>query len=356
MALGTDRDSIRKEAEEAEAELEKIRLENEQKEAERLAKEKEPLTATSIEDIFSSSVETTAPASGIDVGAQGKTETPAATGDAALLAENAQLKTDLQKLQARFESTFGNFNKTGMAELQKQLDEVKAELAEAKKKPAAPVLPAIPEIDHANLVDDYGEGGAKLYELNLSLQQKIDSLESTLNDVTGQVKATSEKAGHLEAGQTAIATRSYYAALDSLCPEWRKINGDDKTPQDPKYTAFLDKPIPGTDMTYDDAIKAYHERGNAVKVAEIFNLFKASEGAAPAASDGGKDELIPEPGKTGGGSPPPKPKTEKRTYTRAEIDRFDALKKAGKLKATPAQIDAVENDIQDAILEGRVRG
>ena len=114
--------------------------------------------------------------------------------------------------------------------------------------------------------------------------------------------------------------------------------------------------IPGTDLTYDDAIKAYHEKGNAVKVAEIFNLFKSSEGTAiKPDADGKKDELITEPGKTGGGTPLPKQKTEKRTYTQAEIDRFDALKKAGKLKVTQEQIEAIESDIQDAILEGRVR-
>ena len=357
MALGTDRESIRKEAEEAEAELLKIKAENDQKEADRLAKVKElPVGSVAIEDIFSAEGDTTPPSgSGIEVKTDDATPGATAVTDAetaALKAENTRLQSELSKLQTRFESTFGNFNKQGMAELTEKVKDLEAKLAAATAAP-----PAVPEVFTTNreeMVKDLGEPAVKVIEF---LQGKITSLETALTDVTGQVKATGEKAGKLEEGQTVIATRSYYSALDSLAPGWREINGDDKLPQNPKYTAFLDKQIPGTDMTYDDAIKIHHERGNAVKVAEIFNLFKASEGAAPAAAASGdnKEEIIPEPGKTGGGSTLPKPKTEKRTYTQAEIDRFDTLKKAGKLKATQAQIDAIESDIQDAILEGRVR-
>jgi hypothetical protein len=356
MALGTDRESIRKEAEEAEAELLKIKAENDQKEADRLAEVKElPVGSVAIEDIFSAEGDTTIPSgSGIEV----KTDdaTPAATAvtdteAAALKAENTRLQSELAKLNARFESTFGNFNKAGMAELQKKVDDLENKLAAATAAPAA--VPEVFTTNREEMVKDLGEPAVKVIEF---LQGKITSLETALTDVTGQVKATGEKAGKLEEGQTAIATRSYYSALDSLAPDWRKINGDDKTPQNPKFLTFLDKQIPGTDMTYDYAIKVYHERGNAVKVAEIFNLFKASEGAVTTAAAGGdKEEIIPEPGKTGRGSTLPKQKTEKRTYTQAEIDRFDTLKKAGKLKATQAQIDAIESDIQDAILEGRVR-
>lgn len=359
MALGTDRESIRKEAEEAEAELVAIKAANDKAEAERLAAlNNEPLKATSLEEIFSAS-ETTLPAvSGIEV-KTGDTSTPgevvippADTGElAAAKAENIRLQSELSRLNARFESTFGNFNKAGMAELQKKVDELETKLASATAAPAA--VPEVLATNREEMVKDLGEPAVKAIEF---LQGKITSLETALTDVTGQVKATGEKAGKLEEGQTAIATRSYYSALDSLCPEWRKINGDDKLPQSPKFLSFLDKAIPGTDMTYDDAIKIHHERGNAVKVAEIFNLFKASEGTATTVAAGGEgEEIIPEPDKTGGGSTLPKQKTEKRTYTQAEIDRFDTLKKAGKLKATQAQIDAIENDIQDAILEGRVR-
>lgn len=357
MTLGTDRESIRKEAEEAEAELVAIKAANDKAEAERLAAlNNEPLKATSLEEIFSASETTLPAASGIEVKADDGTVAtaviPATDAETeAVKAENARLQTELARLQARFESTFGNFNKAGMAELQKKVDDLQTKLEKATAAPPA----AVPEVlvtNREEMVKDLGEPAVKVIEF---LQGKITSLETALTDVTGQVKATSEKAGHLEEGQSVIATRSYYSALDSLCPDWRKINGDSITAQNPKYTAFLDKPIPGTDMTYDDAIKIYHERGNAVKVAEIFNLFKASVPAPAAGADDGKEEIIPEPSKTGGGSTLPKQKTEKRTYTQAEIDRFDTLKKAGKLKATQAQIEAIENDIQDAILEGRVR-
>ena len=150
MALGTDRESIRKEAEEAEAELLKIKAENDQKEADRLAEVKElPVGSVAIEDIFSAEGDTTIPSgSGIEV----KTDdaTPAATAvtdteAAALKAENTRLQSELAKLNARFESTFGNFNKAGMAELQKKVDDLENKLAAATAAPAA-----VPEVFTTN--------------------------------------------------------------------------------------------------------------------------------------------------------------------------------------------------------------
>jgi hypothetical protein len=343
-----DREQITRESEEAEAELAAIKAAIDKEAADKLAATKvEPLVTTNIEDIFPDATATAAPIeTGLPVATEVKPD--AVIVDSADKTEITRLLAELAKSEQRFQSTFGNFNKTGMAELQKKVEELESRLATQ----SAPVI-EIPTIDHDAMVQDLGEPATRLVE---ALQSKVTSLESALNDVTGQVRATGEKAGQLETVQRQDAARSYYTALDSLAPDWRKINGDDSSPQDPKYTAFLLKAIPGTDMTYDDAIKAYHEKGNSVKVAEIFNLFKATAAIVPAPAVEAKEELVTEPNKTGGGTPTPQPtpKPGERRFKQSEIDRFDDLKRAGKLKATQEQIDARESEIQQAILDGRV--
>jgi len=362
MALGMqDRDSIRNDAEAAEAELDAIRLGKEKEEADKLAQEKElPVGSATIEDIFATVDPATAdPDSGIEVKTDDllgvkKDEGGVPVDSAAMLAvqaENARLQAELSKLQTRFESTFGNFNKQGMAELTDKVKDLEIQLAKATAAPKAPDV-AIP--DREEMVKDLGEPAVKIIE---SLQSKIGSLETVLQDVTGKVQSTGERAGQLEAATAHIATQSYYSSLDTLYPQWRNVNGDERTPQSPKVTAFLNSTIPGTDETYDDKLKEYHNKGNAVLVAKIFALAGDAAGlkAAPITGEN-KEELIPEPDKTGRGTALPKTQTkEKRIYTQSEIDRFDKLKRDGKLNATVDQIAAVESDIQDAILEGRIR-
>jgi hypothetical protein len=363
MALGTmqDRDSIKREAEEAEAELAAIKAAKDKEESDKLAQVNElPVGSATIEDIFANADPATDdPGSGIEVktddllGGKKDGENPPTDSAAmlALQAENARLQAELSKLQTRFESTFGNFNKQGMAELTKKVKDLEAKLAIATAAPKTADV-AIP--DREEMVKDLGEPATKIIEF---LQSKVGSLETALQDVTGKVNSTGERAVQLEAATANIATQNYYSSLDTLCPQWRKVNGDDKNPQNPKVTAFLNSIIPGTEFTYDDMLKEHHSKGNAALVAKIFKLAEEAAGLNAAATGKEKDELIPEPDKTGRGTALPKTTTkDKRIYTRAEIDRFDNLKKNGKLNATPDQIAAVESDIQDAILEGRIRG
>jgi hypothetical protein len=352
----TDRDSIAREAAEAEAELAAIKAEMEKKEAEKQAATKgaEPLATTSIEDIFPEV--TTADAGktelpGITSQPNGLTETPQPNAEnAALKAELEQLKADLAKADQRFQSTFGNYNKAGFAALNAEIEALKTQLAE---KTAAPAV-VVPDADLEELT---GEVGAKGANLIVALKNELASVKQQLADVTGQVKTTGEKAGHLEARQAEATTRMLNDTIDKLAPNWRKYNGDPNDANrvmDPRFVQFIDQTIPGTDRTYNDMLIHHYSSGNASKVAEVFSLFEKSLGSEGVAGTG--TDMVAEPDKKGGGTPTPQPKPEKRIYTQAEIDRFDALNRAGKLKATQEQIDAIEADIQQAILDGRVRG
>jgi hypothetical protein len=341
-----DRDKIKQEAEEAEAELERLRLEQEQAEADKLAREKAPIEEKEIGELFP---EIPATAEIPEPGTAAAVPVPV-PGDQAT--EIARLTDALAKSEARFQSTFGNFNKAGFEKLTQEIADLKVKL-EAKETVVPPAAPEVSD-DLAELTENVGAKGASII---VALQKEIASLKTTITEVTGEVKATGEKAGQLEMARLQDDTANYYSALATACPDWENINGSDAkgVAQDPLFTQFVLTSIPGTPYTYDDMLKAHHKAGKADKVAEIFNLFKKSIETAVPGADPAK-EVVTEPTRTGGGAPPPQPKPQKRIYTEAQIEEFDRLDKAGKLKGTPEEIQAVKDDILDAYAQGRVRG
>src|SRR6185369_3138396 len=129
------RDQIRREAEEAERELEELRLQQEAADAERLEQANAPLVSKDINELFPE--EATA-----DVVVPPVTEVPvpAATDESATVI--AQLREELRRSEDRYRSTFGNFNKEGFAKLTEEIEGLKKQLAE-KNTPAPEPTPEV---------------------------------------------------------------------------------------------------------------------------------------------------------------------------------------------------------------------
>lgn len=275
-------------------------------------------------------------------------------------AEVARLKAQLAEADHKVKTLQGIANKHETARLREELDALKAQMA-PKPAPEPEPTPAMSDEDYQALVTEVGEKAAKVQKKALEESgqhgSKLAKLEAEMAALKGETKAVGEKAGHLEQAQAQTAEARFFASLDSIAPEWKKINGweEDGIQQDPKFTEFAFKNIPGTDFTYQDALLAYQDARNAAKVAEIFNLFKKSVGAETPAAEPGGEEMTAEPTRSGGGTPPPAAQTTKKTFTQDEVDRFDSLYHNNKLKGDPGKIEAMWDEIQLAIYEGRVR-
>lgn len=299
-----------------------------------------------------------------------KKEEPAeAQNVTALQAELATQKAEISRLKAMLEDenspTYrqkyatlqGMFN-AETTKLRAEIEELKKSAAEKSKEPE----PAVDLADFEELKAEVGEKTAKILKPYLD---KIKSLEDALSGVAGEVKTTKEKAGQLEVAQAQTAEERFFANLDAIAPDWKKINGweSDGLPQDPRFSGFMTQVIPGTASTYQDAMVAHYQNRNAAKVAEIFDLFKKSVGIAeqpkkedppeekkPAAND---VEKYVEPDKTGKGTTPPTGQEE--IIPHAEYDAFIKSVTRGTFRGTREERAKLEARYDKALAENRIR-
>lgn len=275
--------------------------------------------------------------------------------------EVTRLKKERDDAIHRLNTVQGMFNKSETKRLQEELDAIKAQIAAKPAPVPEPPKSAMSDEDYAVLKEEVGEKAAniqrKIADSKNAADPEVLALKAELQEVKG-------KAAQVEQAQAQTADERFFATLDTAAPDWKKVNGweAEGIAQDPRLSGFMAQTIPGTAFTYQDALNSHYQNRNAAKVAEIFNLFSKSVGLAdtpPPPTDDktkkGEAEMITEPTRTGGGTPPPADNSLKKTYTQAEVDKFDKLYHLGRLKGEPAKIEAMWDELQLAIFEGRVR-
>lgn len=210
-------------------------------------------------------------------------------------------------------------------------------------------LPINPSEAVNKLKEDYGETVIedlkKLFVVNGNEELK-DDLNKRVTEV--------------ESNQGKTVEELFFIDLGMQVPDWKKINGwdDDRIPTNPKWENFLNKQIPGTNLTYNSILLNNYNTYNAVGVAKIFNLFK--ESLVPEPKKEGEINNIPsidnfiDPGVSGGGNELPK-SNQKKIYPKSEIDAFYTVVTKGTFKGTKAERDALSDEYQAAIIEGRVQ-
>jgi len=271
-----------------------------------------------------------------------------------LKAESDRLKAQLADennptWKAKYATLQGMFN-----QLNREMKELKEELrqAPANNEPAVTPEPLMTSDTYKLLVDDVGKEVADVVK---SLIERQAGSEGKLQE---HLKPYAERIAKVEQAQAQTAGEQFFNTITMGCPDWKQINGwaAENIPQNPAFTAFIEQAIPGTDYTYDDLIQQYQQTGNARKIVEIFNLFKASlpKPAAPAPAQKPADiNQYIDPNKTGKGSSLPD-STQPKTYSQAEVNRFyDAVVK-GTFKGTLEEKTAMDAEYNKAIIEGRV--
>lgn len=236
-----------------------------------------------------------------------------------------------------------------LAKQSKEMEAIKAKLEELEKRPPAKAETPVADSEiYDILAEDLGEKSAKVLKpyLDLVEQQKavIEELRSRLGD-------TEQRAERVEQFQTQTAEQRYYSELDAKVPNWRQINSQSSDPDSAWAKVLVTRP-PGSRKTYNELLNEAHSDLDSESVAEIFKLVATETPAEPNIPR--VDEHV-EPPKTGKGAAPPPQKPEKRTYKYSEIKEFDRQKRAGILKGDPARIQAIFDDMQDAIMDNRVR-
>lgn len=259
----------------------------------------------------------------------------------------------------RFEVLQGKYN----AEIPRLTERLRELEAKASQSPVPPAKEKEPnpeyEAAYADLVEEHGPTTAKsLITIAQSIAREISAenqqkFEAQLQE---KLKPYDEQVAQLTQGQQATAEERFFSSLSSLAPDWKTINGwaPDGIPQDPKFTAFLDASVPGTDFTYDDLLLGHYRNGNAQKVKEVFDIFRAQNPAAATATPAQNEiEKYIDPNTTGKGTAPPD--NNQPTYTQAQVDAFFDSRIKGTFRGTREEAARLENEYTKAITEGRVR-
>lgn len=245
-------------------------------------------------------------------------------------------ETDPAYWRARFEVMQGKYNAEVPA-LTQQVQDLRAQLDELQRQPAASPAPAAPLTE-----DELKEYTPEYFDMmGRFVESKVKPVVAQKDEQLGQLS-------------TQVATlqdsllQQYEANLDLLVPKWREINVM------PQFIAWLNGTVVSTNppLMAMDALQDAHARRNAVKVAQIFLDWARSAGADPGKPQPG---FIAEP--PAGGPPPSAPNQnppQGRIWKRSEISAFYADVARGYYRGRESEKAQLEADIMAASQQGRV--
>lgn len=267
-------------------------------------------------------------------------EQPAATPDSA----PADPKTETAEYwKSRFDVMQGKYN-AEIPRLVEQINTLNTQLqamAQAGKKEDDPPArkPASAEEALANLYDTWGS----------DLTDAIDGL------IRARMQNVEEKVSKVETVTAQTAAEKFYAHLDQSAEGWRELNTD------PGFLAFLQTPEQFTGMPYNALLTMAFERGDAARVAAIFNHYKtANPTSTPGRRPSGQQPPTPEhlaaPAKRGGGDPGPAPNNGPKVFTMAQVNAFYKDLELGRYRGKEQEAAALEHEILLANQQGRIVG
>jgi len=267
------------------------------------------------------------------------------------------LKADIARLKAQQEDENNLSWKAKYNTLQGMFNRLNEEVKELKAAKTAPAeSPAPPPVDeklYKQLADTFGEEDAGA--ISRLIESKAEQIAA--RKLTEQLKPYQERIDRVEQTQVQTREQGFYAALAGAVPDWKQINGwgPDGIEQSPKFGQFLDQYVPATEHTYNDLLQHHYQNGNVAKTAEIFNIFKASQGSSEPAKPKltGVEKYI-DPSKTQKGATAPD-STQKKTYSLTDIDRFYDSVTKGTFRGTYEERVNLEKEYHQAIIEGRVK-
>ena len=247
--------------------------------------------------------------------------------------------------KSRFEVLQGKYN----AEVPRLIEQVNAltaqlqDMVQAGKKEDDPSArkPATAEEALANLYDTWGS----------ELTDAIDGL------IRARMQNVEEKVSKVETVTAQTAAEKFYSHLDQSAEGWRELNTD------PGFLAFLQTPEQFTGMPYNALLTMAFERGDAARVAAIFNYYKSTINPAPTRGKqpNGQQQMptpdhLTAPAKRGGGDPGPAQNNGPKVFTMAEVNAFYKDLELGRYRGKEAEAAAIEHDILVANQQGRIVG
>lgn len=251
--------------------------------------------------------------------------------------------------EQRYRSLQGVFNKEVPA-LQQQTKDLSAQLQQAQqaleKLSAQPAQEAKPVVDPKD-ADAFGADLVEMVQrvtqgvlgsLAARMDQTVKAFDARLVAVERSLDSTSKSVAH-------TAEEVFFDRLRAAVPDWEAVNAS---------AAFLDW-LGEVDPVYGQPRQAGLDAAQAAlnpdRAIAVFNAFKATTAPKPAAKPDALSKQVT-PRSSSAAAPA---STEKPTLTQLEITNFYADVARGRYRGRDAEALQIEQTINLAIAEGRVR-
>ena len=254
----------------------------------------------------------------------------------------------------RYSSLQGMFN--GQTQQLQQLQTRLAELEARQNKTEEAPQPATRRVTEKD-VESFGQD-----LIDVIRRQSQDEIDATvghylreIDQLKQELTEARSQLGNVSQTQAQTAKERFFADLKRDVPNWEQLQ------QTEECQEWLGTEVPGTDFTWDDALKDAASKGSAKKASEIFRQFLQAypaldQSRQTAARQRAASEVARQmtPARSNA-APAPAAPGQKRMYTSAEFEadtlKVIRLSKQGKFD----EAGRIEAELNAAMAEGRVR-
>lgn len=261
-------------------------------------------------------------------------------------------KQDEKTWEERYKALKGMYNKQ-VPELQQQVTDLNARLekalqrleeaAPAKPQPQAPAAPTADPQD----VEAFGEDLVNMVKRTAErmfggaatqMHETLSRIDDRLTEVEKRLQGTAHTA-------QITAEQTFFDKLTKLVPNWEEINEDER------FKAWCLESDPVYGVPRQRALQAAQDALDADRVAAALHAYMATIAPPQKATPPVDTQVSP---RAVGSAPPPAP-TNKPVITTAQVDQFYRDVAQGKYRGREADLQRIEQVINEALAEGRIR-
>ena len=209
---------------------------------------------------------------------------------------------------------------------------------ERAPEPKAAAAPKDVEDFGADLVDMVVRvSQATLARAAQAIDAKVAELDSKIAALSDQLKGTSQTV-------VASAEQTFFDRLTRVMPEWERINADQG------FLAWLAEEDPVYGVPRQNALHLAQQQLNVERVASVFNAYIGPRKEQAPKTDPLDKHVSPRSAASAAPAPTGKP-----VITQAQVTQFYNEVRQGKYRGNEAEATRLEQLINSALAEGRVR-
>jgi uncharacterized protein YukE len=261
-------------------------------------------------------------------------------------------KQDEETWEARYKALKGMYNKQ-VPELQSQVNELNTKLEHALKRmdqaPATPTTqqPPAPTADPQD-VEAYGEDLVNMVKRTAErmfgsaarqMHETVTRIEDRLTKLETELKGAAQTA-------SMTAEQAFFDRLTRLVANWEEINEDDR------FKAWCLEIDPTFGLPRQRGLQAAQNAMDADRVANFLRAYLSTQAPSPKPSTPSVETQVSP--RAVASAPPPAP-ASKPMLTAAQVEQFYRDVAQGRYRGREAEQQRVEQVINEALAEGRIR-